>query len=76
MVVRKKVVPSGFAAPIGSDEFVLLVPGLDDPDRGATYGRNGQRYAADQLSEQAAHRRITEFVRNLCEPMRNPVRNP
>ena len=25
-----KVVPSGFAAPIGSDEFVLLVPGLDD----------------------------------------------
>ena len=49
---------------------------VDDPDRGATYGRNGQRYAADQLSEQAAHRRITEFVRNLCEPMRNPVRNP
>ena len=25
-----KVVPSGFAAPMGSDEFVLLVPGLDD----------------------------------------------
>ena len=25
-----QVVPSGFAAPIGSDEFVLLVPGLDD----------------------------------------------
>ena len=24
------VVPTGFAAPIGSDEFVLLVPGLDD----------------------------------------------
>ena len=25
-----QVVPTGFAAPIGSDEFVLLVPGLDD----------------------------------------------
>jgi len=25
-----EVVPAGFAAPIGSDEFVLLVPGLDD----------------------------------------------
>ena len=25
------VVPSGFAAPIGGDEFALLVPGLDDP---------------------------------------------
>ena len=25
-----RVVAAGFAAPIGSDEFVLLVPGLDD----------------------------------------------
>jgi diguanylate cyclase (GGDEF)-like protein len=25
-----QVVPAGFAAPVGSDEFVLLVPGLDD----------------------------------------------
>lgn len=26
-----QVVPSGFAAPIGGDEFAMLIPGLDDP---------------------------------------------
>ena len=26
-----QVVPSGFSAPIGGDEFAILIPGLDDP---------------------------------------------
>ena len=40
---------------------------LDDPEGRAAYGRNGRRYAADHLSEQAAHRRLRRFVRALCE---------
>lgn len=40
---------------------------LDDPERRAACGRNGRRYAADHLSEQAAHRRLGRFLRALCE---------
>ena len=40
--VSSHVVPSGFAAPIGSDEFVLLVPELDDAAR-PRVGRHARR---------------------------------